>query len=349
MLEIKKLYLKSLVIFLLGISQLVSASSSCQLEQETRQDSWWQGDWHSDITSHYVSFENTLGTPTRYHYLENDQSNKPAQHKQLVILLHGFPELSWAWEKELIELGKHHQVVAVDLKGFYKSDKPSDIAEYDFAMSAGEIVQVAKCLGYEKFHLVGHDMGGALSWLAGHLFPQQIASLTVLNAPHPMVYSREYYKENSAQKAQSHYIDKIRQQDTWTTMKLFWQMQDDTSLRDTGFYHGWRIGRLMLQDWSPMFSYYRSMPYPPPKPSLRSQSPDAKSDWYVTVPTQLLWGTQDHYLIEELSQDLDSFVADVEVKRFPQADHWLNHTVDISALLQDFVVKHSPQSTASVE
>src|SRR5213596_1021078 len=48
----------------------------------------------------------------------------------LVILLHGFPDYWYTWRAQMPELAKHFQVVAVDLRGYNKSDQPSGVENY---------------------------------------------------------------------------------------------------------------------------------------------------------------------------------------------------------------------------
>src|SRR5712672_1341409 len=42
-----------------------------------------------------------------------------------VILLHGFPETSFAWRFEIPALARHYRVIAPDLRGYGETDKPS--------------------------------------------------------------------------------------------------------------------------------------------------------------------------------------------------------------------------------
>src|SRR5262245_35719312 len=50
----------------------------------------------------------------------------------LVILLHGFPESWYSWRHQLPALAKAgYRVVAPDLRGYGKSDKPAAVEDYD--------------------------------------------------------------------------------------------------------------------------------------------------------------------------------------------------------------------------
>lgn len=103
----------------------------------------------------------------------------------LVLLLHGFPGLSWFWEHQLgplADAGFH--VVAPDLRGYGGTDRPR--SGYDFATLCGDVSDLVHALGHDDAHLVGHDWGAALAWGAATLSPAVANRLTTLSFPHPL-------------------------------------------------------------------------------------------------------------------------------------------------------------------
>jgi pimeloyl-ACP methyl ester carboxylesterase len=48
----------------------------------------------------------------------------------LLVLLHGFPDYHYTWRDQIPALAKHFQVVALDLRGYNKSDKPEGVDNY---------------------------------------------------------------------------------------------------------------------------------------------------------------------------------------------------------------------------
>src|SRR4249920_2725128 len=48
----------------------------------------------------------------------------------LVVLIHGFPDFWYSWRAQMPELAKHFQVVAVDQRGYNKSDQPTGVDNY---------------------------------------------------------------------------------------------------------------------------------------------------------------------------------------------------------------------------
>jgi pimeloyl-ACP methyl ester carboxylesterase len=123
----------------------------------------------------------------------------------LVLLLHGFPETSRAWRKQIPALAKRFRVVAPDLRGFGASDKPNGIAAYRTSVVAEDIVGLIRAFGADRAHVVGHDWGGGVAWALATLHPEAVDRLVVLNCPHPAIMQKAL-RSNWAQIRKSWYI-----------------------------------------------------------------------------------------------------------------------------------------------
>jgi haloacetate dehalogenase len=80
-----------------------------------------------------------------------------------VLLLHGFPQCKALWAKVAPLLAARFTVVCADLRGYGDSGKPRcapDHSNYAFRAMAGDQLGLMKKLGFERFHVVGHDRGG---------------------------------------------------------------------------------------------------------------------------------------------------------------------------------------------
>jgi haloacetate dehalogenase len=80
-----------------------------------------------------------------------------------VLMLHGFPQNLAMWARVAPSLARDYTVVCTDLRGYGDSDKPAqdeDLANYSFRRMAQDQVDVMRELGFERFHVVGHDRGG---------------------------------------------------------------------------------------------------------------------------------------------------------------------------------------------
>jgi len=87
-----------------------------------------------------------------------------------VVLLHGWPQTSYAWRKLMPLLAPHCLVIAPDMRGFGESSKPA--AGYDKKTVASDIAALLQALHIDRACVVGHDMGGQVGYAFAALYPQ---------------------------------------------------------------------------------------------------------------------------------------------------------------------------------
>lgn len=148
------------------------------------------GPWtHRDITANGV----------RLHIAE-------AGRGPLVVLLHGFPQLWWAWRHQIPALGDAgYRVVAVDLRGFGSSDKPP--RPYDPITTAGDIAGLVRALGQSQAYVVGQDLGAMVGWTLTALHPGMVRGLAVIGATHPRRWRREMVFANAQRRASAYIFE----------------------------------------------------------------------------------------------------------------------------------------------
>jgi haloacetate dehalogenase len=79
-----------------------------------------------------------------------------------VLLLHGFPQNHCLWAKVAPILAQRYTVVCADLRGYGDSGKPAptqDLSNYSFRTLAADQLDLMHQLGFDRFHVVGHDRG----------------------------------------------------------------------------------------------------------------------------------------------------------------------------------------------
>src|SRR5215218_8244102 len=77
----------------------------------------------------------------------------------------------------LAERGWH--AVAPDLRGHGRSDRPTDPEAYGFELMAADVLALADDLGWDRFALVGHSMGGAVAQLVALDRPERLTGLVL--------------------------------------------------------------------------------------------------------------------------------------------------------------------------
>jgi pimeloyl-ACP methyl ester carboxylesterase len=95
----------------------------------------------------------------------------------LVILCHGWPELSYSWRHQIpaiAEAGYH--VVAPDMRGFGRTSAPEDVDAYSIFDHVGDMVALVAALGQDRAAIVGHDWGAPVAWHAAMFRPSMPGS-----------------------------------------------------------------------------------------------------------------------------------------------------------------------------
>jgi pimeloyl-ACP methyl ester carboxylesterase len=118
----------------------------------------------------------------RQHFLEAG-SGPP------VVLLHGFPETSFAWRHQIPVLAEKYHVIAPDLRGYGETDKPA--AGYDKRTMALDLVELLKGRGLGKIALVGHDRGARVATRFTKDHPALVDRLVVMDNVPTRVVARE--------------------------------------------------------------------------------------------------------------------------------------------------------------
>ena len=102
-----------------------------------------------------------------------------------VLLVHGFTahrgEVAGVMAP-LAERGWH--AVAPDLRGHGGSDHPTEAEAYSFEILAADVLALADALGWDRFALVGHSMGGAVAQLIALERPERLTGLVLASTFH---------------------------------------------------------------------------------------------------------------------------------------------------------------------
>ena len=127
----------------------------------------------------------------------------------LVLLLHGYPQTRHTWRHQIPALGAAgFRAVAPDQRGYSPGVRPDPAGGLD-AYALDRLVQDVLDLADatagpgERFHLVGHDWGGHVSWVTAHRHPARLRSLTILSRPHPAAFRRAFRENADEQRHRS--------------------------------------------------------------------------------------------------------------------------------------------------
>jgi epoxide hydrolase 4 len=270
--------------------------------------------------------------------------------RTLLLFVHGFPEFWYAWHAQLEEFGRDHLAAALDLRGFNLSSKPTDVRDYRAKHLVEDLRQVIAHFNAEHVVVVAHDWGGAVAWNLAAQHPEILHRLVIINAPHPLTFAREL-QHNPKQQQASQY------------MNLFRSGKAERVLAEDNYR---RLYDMTLGDWgrralvteadkqaylgawaqpgalTGALNYYRASPLHPP--SAEEPGPPVELDarqFFVKVPTLVIWGEADQALLPGNLDGLERHVADLRIVRVPDASHWIVHERPalVNELIRNFITE----------
>jgi pimeloyl-ACP methyl ester carboxylesterase len=115
-----------------------------------------------------------------------DEGSGPA-----VLLLHGFPDSSRLWRKQIPVLVKAgFRAVAPDLRGFGESDRASHVRDYAMPKVLADLTATLDALGVDRASVVGHDWGAIAAWALAGWHPERVDRLVAISVGHPKSFLR---------------------------------------------------------------------------------------------------------------------------------------------------------------
>jgi haloalkane dehalogenase len=133
------------------------------------------------FAAHYLSVDDGEGSQLRVHYLDEGPADAPP-----VLLLHGEPSWSYLYRKMIpILVAAGHRVIAPDLVGFGRSDKPSKRSDYTYQRHVDWMQAVLEQLNLQQITLVCQDWGGLIGLRLVAENPQRFARVVAANTMLP--------------------------------------------------------------------------------------------------------------------------------------------------------------------
>jgi epoxide hydrolase 4 len=246
----------------------------------------------------------------------------------LVLFLHGFPETSQAWHRQLPIFGRNHRAVAVDLRGYSVSGRPLPVKSYALPRLVEDIRHVLHVASEgQKAIVVGHDWGGVIAWVLACESPELLEKVAIINAPHPERFL-EVMKRCPAQWLSSAYAAFFQIPGlSEIALKAFncaalRAMLLGASAKPEMFPD--KLRAAYLESWklpgalTAMLNYYRN-------PAAAVRLVKEKPSWRIEIPTLLLWGEKDPALRLSNLRGLEALVPRLTILRHPRATHWIVH------------------------
>jgi pimeloyl-ACP methyl ester carboxylesterase len=255
-------------------------------------------------------------------------------HGPVALCLHGFPDNARSFRHQfpaLVNAG--YRAIAPTLRGYEQSSQPVS-GDYGVGQLAQDVIAWLDDLGVEQAHLIGHDWGAVVAYIAGAMAPERFWSLTTIAIPHPARFARIGIRKVPRQLLLSWYM-------------MFFQLRGiaERAIRRSD----WALIRRLWRTWSPgydlpeaewaalratfeapgvaeaMLGYYRANASPSALLGVAGSPLDA----FATIPVRTLaiTGADDGCVDTRLFDHAmlpEDFPAGVQVRRIQRAGHWVH-------------------------
>lgn len=129
----------------------------------------------------YIEIDDTAGGRLRVHYVETGPASAAP-----VLLMHGEPTWCYLYRHMIPGFAAAgHRVIAPDLVGFGRSDKPADRSDYTYGRHVAWMGSVLRRLDLTGITLVCQDWGGLIGLRLWAEMPQRFARIVVANTALP--------------------------------------------------------------------------------------------------------------------------------------------------------------------
>lgn len=231
----------------------------------------------------------------------------------LVVMLHGFPDFWYTWRKQIPAIAKNFQVVAIDLRGYNKSDKPAGVESYAMPKLVGDVKATIQHFDRQEAVVVGHDWGGAIAWSFAMQHPEMTERLIILNLPHLNGLRREL-ANNPAQRKASAYARRFQQADAAADLNArgltFWVK--DAAAREK------YVEAFQRSSFESMLNYYKAN-----YPREPYQAPEAAPP-LVKCRVLMIHGLKDTALLPGALNDTWQWLEkELTLVTVPQAGHFV--------------------------
>jgi epoxide hydrolase 4 len=269
----------------------------------------------------------------------------------LVLLLHGFPEYSGAWDEVLPALAPSFHAVAPDQRGYARSSKPEGVEAYKIRHLVRDVLALADQLSPGRpFAIIGHDWGASVAYATAMAAPARVSRLAVINGVHPGPFQRALIEDEAQRKASGymHYLrdpqaearlsangfEKLLAMLTW-----FGPQPWLTPQKRAGYIEAWSAPGALTG----MLNWYRAAPLLVPQPGeVVDPGMAPKLDpaqLRIRMPHLVIWGMDDGALLPSSRATLPDYCDDLTVREIAGADHWVVHqrTDEVVGHLREFL------------
>lgn len=237
--------------------------------------------------------------------------------KTALVLLHGLGDEADSWCKVFPLLSGHGRVIAPDLPGFGRSDHPR--RAYTLNFYADTIIGLIEALKLPQVVLVGNSMGAALSLRVATRRPDLVGRLVLVDGPpiRARINQAQLMFLIPGQGERIYNSLRASQDAAYATLEPYYANLGALPPEDRAFLRE----RVWARVWSDdqrraFFSTFRWLAL---EGLLGNPSPAKLRS--LSVPTQIIWGDQDHIVPLESGKTLAQWIPGARLQVIPDCGH----------------------------
>lgn len=287
-----------------------------------------------------------------------DAGQRRKKGKRPIVFVHGFPELWISWIDQMEYFAKlGHPILALNMRGYGKSDKPTGIENYHLYNHLVKDIQAAveyatnELVGEKnddmKPLLVAHDWGASICW--SYACQKQtiddniLAGYVSLTIPPPKAF-----EENLTLRQVWASLYMIFFNMPWLPEKFFLRnsaamigaiMDDTNRVKPPEFMiNAYRANVLQEGAMEAQLNYYRSVVQKSPKPGKNDYGTRENR---FPLPALIIRGLDDVALKSDIFRNLDLYLEHFKLVELDNCSHWIQTDCpedvnrEIEAFLQD--------------
>ena len=234
---------------------------------------------------------------------------------EVVVLLHGWPQLNTCWNAVMTQLNASgYRTIAPNQRGFALTARPKGRYAYRMSQLVADVEALIAQIG-KPVHLVGHDWGAAIAWATAMEHPDKISSLTAISVPHPAAFiksmPRGQIKDSWYMAAFN--VPALPERILSNPKRAELALRVKAKMPAEAFEAYLRDFAAVPERMRTCFGYYRALPFS----NLRSLRK-------VSVPTTYIWSDADVALSRVGAEMCGDYVTgDYRFEIIEGASHWL--------------------------
>lgn len=239
---------------------------------------------------------------------------------ETILFIHGTPTSAFLWRKQIEELSKKYHVLAIDLPGWARSEKPEN---FDFKLEsyADIIKQFLDIIGENKIILSIHDLGGAIGMTFYSRYPQMVSKIILFDT-----FAYLSFSQKAGWKVLYEFLCGMPVVGSGIH-RLIWYLSAKKSdiFATIAFYNKKLATKELVEEYRKLalnseFADYKT---------FTTNGMDniwgavEKNSLKVKVPTLILWAENDMLFPTSAAQKLHQNIKGSVLKTIPKCGHWL--------------------------